>query len=180
MAERLPLSVWPAAQRTSRAQRTGRYLPESMAHPAKMLPANARHAITAYTAPGDLVMDPMCGIGTTLVEAAHLGREAIGIEYEPRWADLARRNLAHAATQDWAGRARVLNGDSRALSTLLGPDLHGHVALVLTSPPYGPSVHGRVTAHPGSVARRDYRYSRDRATSPTPTPTSCSTRSRRS
>jgi DNA modification methylase len=30
-----------------------------------------------------VVLDPMCGIGTTLVEAVHLGRHAIGVEYEP-------------------------------------------------------------------------------------------------
>ena len=47
-----------------------------------MLPAIAATAITRYTEPGDLVADPMCGIGTTLVEAIHLGRDAIGIEYE--------------------------------------------------------------------------------------------------
>ncbi len=164
MAERLPLSVWPTAQRTSRAQRTGRYLPDSMAHPARMLPAIARHVITAYTAPGDVVLDPMCGIGTTLVEAVHLGRDAIGMEYEPRWADLARRGLAHAATQGATGQARVFTGDGRGLPNLLGPDWRGQVALVLTSPPYGPSVHGQATARPGrGVAKRDYRYSRDRA-----------------
>jgi len=163
MAERLPLSVWPTAQHTSRAQRTGRYLPESVVHPAKLLPAVARHAITAYTAPGDLVLDPMCGIGTTLVEAVHLGRDAVGIEYEPRWADLARRNLHHAASQGAAGRGRVFTGDSRGLPNLLGPELLGRVALVLTSPPYGSSVHGQVTARPGGVAKRDYRYSDDRA-----------------
>jgi DNA modification methylase len=33
-----------------------------------MPPAIARHAITAYSQPGELVVDPMCGIGTTPVE----------------------------------------------------------------------------------------------------------------
>jgi hypothetical protein len=37
----LPLSVWPTAQRTARAQRAGRYLEVSGVHPAKMLPAIA-------------------------------------------------------------------------------------------------------------------------------------------
>ena len=69
-----PLSVWVTAQQDARTQRRGRYLPESMAHPAKMLPAIAATAIERYTQPGDLVADPMCGIGTTLVEAIHLGR----------------------------------------------------------------------------------------------------------
>jgi len=104
----------------------------------------------------------MCGIGTTLVEAVHLGRDAIGMEYEPRWANLARRNLDQAATQGATGQAHVLTGDSRGLPNLLGPDRRSQVALVLTSPPYGPSVHGQVAARPGGVAKRDYRYSRDK------------------
>jgi modification methylase len=82
-ADAPPLSVWATAQRDAWAQR-GRYLPGSTAHPAKMLPAIAATAITRYTRPGDLVADPMCGIGTTLVEAVHLGRDAAGVEYEPR------------------------------------------------------------------------------------------------
>ena len=82
----LPLSVWPTAQQPAATQRAGRYLPGSTAHPAKMLPAIARQAIAAYSHPGDLILDPMCGIGTTLVEAIHLGRTAIGIELEARWA----------------------------------------------------------------------------------------------
>ena len=61
-----PLSVWPVAQAPARLQRRGRYRPESTAHPGKMLPALARTAIARYSEPGDLVVDPMCGIGTTL------------------------------------------------------------------------------------------------------------------
>ncbi|MEY8043693.1 TRM11 family methyltransferase, partial [Saccharopolyspora cebuensis] len=77
-------------------QRKHRYTPESTAHPAKMLPAVAAHAIRHYTRPGDLVLDPMCGIGTTLVEALHTGRHALGVEYEPHWVHLARDNVALA------------------------------------------------------------------------------------
>jgi modification methylase len=160
----LPLSVWPAAQQTPRAQRAGRYLPESTAHPAKMLPAIARHAIQAYTDPGELVVDPMCGIGTTLVEAAHLGRDAIGVEYEARWAELARANLTHAAGQGAPGGGQVLQGDARRLTSLLDPAVVGRVALVLTSPPYGSSVHGQAKAEPGQgVAKWHNRYGSDPA-----------------
>src|SRR5207302_271577 len=67
------VSVWTTAQTSPAAQRKGRYVTESTAHPAKMLPAVAAHAINHYTEPGDLVLDPMCGIGTTLVEAVHAG-----------------------------------------------------------------------------------------------------------
>ena len=135
MAERLPLSVWPTAQRASRAQRSERYLPASGAHPAKMLPAIARQAIEAYSSPGDVVVDPMCGIGTTLVEAVHLGRDAVGVEYEPRWAELARANLAHARASGASGHGDVVCGDGRHVSSLVDPALRGLVALVVTSPP---------------------------------------------
>ncbi len=160
---RMPLSVWLAGQQPSRLQRAGRYVPASMAHPGKMLPAIAAQAVADYTAPGDLVLDPMCGIGTTLVEAVHLGRDAVGVEYEPAWAQLARRNLHHGRAQGATGRGRVIQGDARQIDSLLAPELSGQVALVLTSPPYGASLHGQVTARPGAgVEKRDYRYSRDR------------------
>ena len=54
----LPLSVWPTAQQTARAQRAGRYVEISGHHPAKMLPAIAQRAIATYTRPGDLVARP--------------------------------------------------------------------------------------------------------------------------
>lgn len=161
-SEPVPLSVWLTGQQTARAQRAGRYVPASTAHPGKMLPAIAAHAIAAYTQPGDLVLDPMCGIGTTLVEAVHAGRDAIGIEFEPPWVQLARRNLHHAHAHGATGTGHVVHGDARQLDTLLDPNLAGRVALVLTSPPYGASLHGHVTARPGlGVVKRDYRYSRD-------------------
>ncbi len=164
MTIELPLSVWATAQQTSRAQRAGRYLPVSLAHPAKMLPAIARTAINDYSQPGDYVLDPMCGIGTTLVEAVHLRRDAIGIEYEPAWADLARANLDHARANGATGKGEVICGDARHLSSLLDPALRGLVALVLTSPPYGPSVHGHVKTAPGQgVHKTNYRYSSDPA-----------------
>jgi DNA modification methylase len=150
----LPIAVWPCAQQTSQVQRHGRYLPESNRHPAKMLPELARRAISAYSEPGELVLDPMCGIGTTLVEAIHLGRSALGVELEPRWASLALANIAHARDQHASGAAAVLEGDARELPHLLARKAQrfltrlagsgtvaahpaGAIALVLTSPPYG-------------------------------------------
>ena len=139
-----PLSVWTTAQDGPRAQRRGRYLPESDAHPAKMFPAIAAHAIAVYTKPGELVVDPMCGIGTTLVEAMHLDRMAIGVEYEKRWAGLAQRNIEYALDRGASGYATVVRGDARDIERLVGRDVHGKASLVLTSPPYGPAAHGHV------------------------------------
>ena len=161
--EVLPLtSVWVTGQRAAPAQRRGRYVTESTQHPARMLPAIAAHAIVAYTRPGELVLDPMCGIGTTLVEAAHLGRDAAGVEFEGRWADIAAANIRLAHAQGATGRAMVVRGDATTLTGLIPAALHGRFALVVTSPPYGPTVHGLVRPTPDGVHKSANRYSPDK------------------
>jgi DNA modification methylase len=152
-------SVWLTCQQPARQQRHGRYLPETSSHPAKMLPALAAHAITSYTQPGELVLDPMCGAGTTLVEAVYCGRHSIGVDIEPRFTALARANLRLAAQHGAAGRGRVVTGDATDLPRRLPNQLRGQVALVVTSPPYGRGTHGVVRSAPGhGVRKRDHRY----------------------
>ncbi|MCD0450422.1 site-specific DNA-methyltransferase [Actinocorallia sp. API 0066] len=125
MTEFVP-SVLATGQVVSRVQRRGRYLPESMRHPGKMLPSIARAVIGAYTEPGDLMVDPMCGIGTTLVEAVHLGRDAVGMEYEADFANLSVRNLLHAAAQGASGQPRVVcGGCAEHRRRVLGPARQG-------------------------------------------------------
>ncbi|VVJ22682.1 Uncharacterised protein [Amycolatopsis camponoti] len=159
----VPLSVWVTAQTSPAAQRKGRYVPDSTAHPAKMLPAVAAHAIRHYTGPGDLVFDPMAGSGTTLVEAIDAGRRAVGVEYEPHWVDVARENLELARRRGHDHDAEIVRGDARRLPQLLPEKYRGQVALVVTSPPYGPSLHGQVvtatTDSPdGKVHKYHHRY----------------------
>jgi hypothetical protein len=144
------VSVWATAQTSPAGQRAGRYVAESTAHPAKMLPAVAAHAIAHYTQPGDLVLDPMCGIGTTLIEAVHQQRRALGVEYEPHWVQVARANLELARQSGAHHDGLVYHGDARQLLTLLPAEYFGQAALVVTSPPYGPSTHGQVSAAPGT------------------------------
>ena len=49
-------------------------------YPARFSPKLVRAAIDAFTEPGDLVLDPFVGGGTTLVEALVSGRHAIGTD----------------------------------------------------------------------------------------------------
>lgn len=154
-------SAWLTGQTCSRDQRRGRYTPVSITHPGKMLPSIARYAIHTYTRPGDLVADPMAGIGTTIIEAMHTGRHGIGVEYEPHWADLAAANIHLAQSQGATGTGDILTGDSRRLPAILPTHMRGRIALVLTSPPYGPSTHGLVrTPGPrrGKVHKIHHRY----------------------
>ena len=131
----VPLAVWPVAQTTAQWQRAGRYLPGCAEHPAKMIPELARRIVAEFSEPGALVVDPMAGIATTVVEAALAGRRAVGVEVEARWARLAEANLDHMLDPERRPFAEVRVGDARRLGDVAG-DLAGTVDLVCTSPPY--------------------------------------------
>lgn len=68
-------------------------------HPAMFPEALARDHILSWSNPGDLVLDPMCGAGTTLKMASLHGRRWLGIEISPDYADLAKRRVKGAAAQ---------------------------------------------------------------------------------
>ena len=56
----------------------------------------------------------------------------------------------------------VVRGDATALTELVPGALRGQVALVVTSPPYGPTVHGHVRPGAHGVAKRHNRYGEDK------------------
>ena len=65
-------------------------------HPAVFPYPLAADHIATWTAPGDLVVDPMCGSGTTLRAAADLGRRVVGIEANAEYCGIVRRRMAQA------------------------------------------------------------------------------------
>jgi SAM-dependent methyltransferase len=70
----------------------------------RMHPTIARGAIAAFSAPGDLVVDPFCGSGTVLVEAMGAGRVAVGVDASPLGVAIAK---ARTTLLGPAGRARL-------------------------------------------------------------------------
>jgi DNA modification methylase len=52
-----------------------------------------------YTNPGDLILDPFLGSGTTAVAAIRTGRRFIGIELDPGYCDIARKRIAAEQAQ---------------------------------------------------------------------------------
>lgn len=101
-------------------------------HPAKMRPSLARAILKLY---GESpVLDPMAGVGTTLVEAMLLGMNAVGVEYERKFVDQTNRNMDHVRKifpNENLGKAICFKGDARDLSFL-----HDKLNSVVFSPPY--------------------------------------------
>lgn len=64
------------------------------AHPTQKPEALLQRVILATSHPGDLILDPFAGTGTTAAVARRLGRDFIGIEREGSYVRLARARLA--------------------------------------------------------------------------------------
>lgn len=127
----VPLAVWPIAQRSAEDVGQRRYHPECEDSGA-IQPALARRIIEEYSASGDLVVDPACGVGTTLIEAAVVGRRAIGLERDRCSVTTARKNVRCALEGSRRDLVNVRVGQARTLTRGLG-DVAGTVALVCTS-----------------------------------------------
>ncbi len=56
--------------------------------------------IKLFTAPGDIVLDPFCGSGTTLMAARGIKRSSVGIEILPEYCELAAADLGIKMTKD--------------------------------------------------------------------------------
>lgn len=63
-------------------------------HPARMPFPMAIGQIETWSDPGEMVLDPFMGSGTTLRAAKDLGRKAIGIEIEERYCEIAAKRLS--------------------------------------------------------------------------------------
>lgn len=72
-------------------------------YPARFSPEFARAAIDMFTQPGDVVLDPFMGSGTTLVEAFITGRHAIGTDISSLAHFLTRVKTTILTTDDCDG-----------------------------------------------------------------------------
>lgn len=91
---RVPLDVWGVpsdgpgwgrVQGNSKERRTG--------HPNQLPERYLKRLILAYTNPGDRVLDPFCGTGTTATVAVSLGREAVTIDISEASCASARERI---------------------------------------------------------------------------------------
>lgn len=82
--------------------------------------------IKAASNPGDLVLDPFNGSGTTCVSAALLGRRYIGIDQSNEYVAYARKRLEHAlTTAETAGASAAVNDPKRKSKVMTETDAFG-------------------------------------------------------
>lgn len=67
---------------------------QAVAHPAKMPTSMAHDHILSWSNPGDVILDPFAGSGTTGIEALKLGRQFVGMEIAQEYYDLMTKELA--------------------------------------------------------------------------------------
>ncbi len=71
-------------------------------HPAIFPEALARDHILSWSNAGDLVLDPMCGSGTTCKMAKYLNRDYIGIDISKDYCDIAESRLQQEVLELYA------------------------------------------------------------------------------
>lgn len=76
---------------------------ERTSHPCQMPEAVLERIIRVASQPGDVVLDPFAGSGTTLAVAKHLGRHYLGIELSKAYAAGIQQRLARAVGGDGSG-----------------------------------------------------------------------------
>lgn len=68
-------------------------------HPCPKPVGQMKWLVNRTSLPGEIILDPFMGSGTTGVAAVKLGRKFIGIEIEPKYFDIACRRISDALKQ---------------------------------------------------------------------------------
>jgi len=110
-------------------------------HPAKFPETLAQEFIEFFTKAGQTVLDPMVGTGSTLIACLRSGRNGVGIELSPKYAELATQLIEEekAALGLEQLKAEVIQGDSADLASFTLP----LIDYVFTSPPYWNMLHAK-------------------------------------
>jgi DNA modification methylase len=104
-------------------------------HPAGFPETLVREFVEFFTKPNMWVLDPFLGTGSTLLAARAAGRNAVGVEINPRYASMARSRL-EAAPSSAGTQQLVLQGNSRSLQKIFVENKFQEVDFCITSPPY--------------------------------------------
>lgn len=86
-------TVWQYRTSNTEGNRT------KLKHPATYPDKLAEDLILCFSNPNDMVLDPMCGSGTTCVMAVKNNRKSIGIDINSDYCDIANRRITDETAQ---------------------------------------------------------------------------------
>jgi DNA modification methylase len=138
------ISVWNDIRKTPEEARLG--------HPALFPGMLVERLIETFLpVEGEVVLDPFCGSGSTVVAAARLGKRGIGLELSPEYVEVARRRLAEVCESNGNGRKVAARRSRSTVIEASAADLLLHVQpetvdLCISSPPYWNILNQRRTA----------------------------------
>ncbi len=142
---RYSISLWDDIRKSKEELKLG--------HPALFPRELPRRLLECFLPPeGTVVLDPFCGLGSTVLAAHEMGRQGIGLDLNPEYVRSARARLGECEHG-----CRIERADAGALLEHVAPE---SVDMVITSPPYWNvltrrrSADRKETRHYGN-ARRD-------------------------
>ncbi len=104
-------------------------------HPAPFSYQDITKLINLFTKPEMLVLDPFCGVASTLKAAGLSGRNAIGIEISTKWAKLGKERLVKEIPDFQREKVNLKIYRDDCLKRL--PKLEENtIDFIVTSPPY--------------------------------------------
>ena len=141
---RYSVSVWSDIRKTKEES--------ELKHPAMFPIALAHRLISCFTPPkASLILDPFAGVGSTLLAAKELGKDAIGLEISSEFAQIAERRVNQTIPFAGQTEVKIHIADSRELYQYVSPN---SVDMVVTSPPYWDILLQKRTAD--NKEQRDY------------------------
>ncbi len=108
---------------------SGAHTPE---YHGNFIPQIPRQAILRFTKRGEWILDTFAGLGTTLIEARRLGRNAVGIEIDEVIANRAKK-LVEEEENPYGVVSKIIVGDSTLEDTYKNL---GNFQMVIMHPPY--------------------------------------------
>jgi DNA modification methylase len=109
----------------------GKWLTHNAKYRGNWAPQVPNNIIQLYSKEGEIVLDPMVGSGTTMIEAKSLGRKGIAFDIHPEIAELAQKNCVFELDKNYY-EPTINCGDARHLDTIED----NSVDLISTHPPY--------------------------------------------
>jgi len=118
-------TIWSFQERGNWSSHKGDYR-------GNFAPQIPRNIILRYSKEGEVVLDPMVGSGTTLIETKLLKRKGIGIDINKTPLEITKRRLEKTIAPKGEVNIKVYYGDARNLNKIKDESIN----LICTHPPY--------------------------------------------